>query len=109
MDHKAYLVSFQSKNEFEFVTDMLDRNHFQQKGVDFWVGAKRPSDGEGYKWQEDVTAVEVFNWAEGEPSAGNMCLQLFKDDSATWVYETEGCEDQDDDGSFICEKPANEK
>jgi hypothetical protein len=70
MDHEAYLVSFQSKNEFDFVTDMLDRNHFQQKGVDFWVGAERSSDDEGYKWQEDGTAVEVVNWAEGEPSSG---------------------------------------
>eukprot|EP00091_Calanus_sinicus_P021065 TRINITY_DN6067_c0_g1_i4.p1 TRINITY_DN6067_c0_g1~~TRINITY_DN6067_c0_g1_i4.p1 ORF type:complete len:586 (+),score=185.77 TRINITY_DN6067_c0_g1_i4:106-1758(+) len=108
MDRQAQLVSLQSKKEFDFVTDLLDRNHFQQKGVDFWVGAKRPSDDEGYIWQEDVSAVEVFNWAEGEPEAGKKCLQLFRDESATWVYAAEGCEDKDDDGSFICEKPANQ-
>ena len=109
MDHNSSLVSFQSRKEFNFVSDILDRNHFQQKGIDFWVGATRPLENEGFKWEDDKTAFDVFKWAEGEPSVGKKCLQLFKDNSNNWVYKTEDCDDQDDDGSFICEKPSNIK
>eukprot|EP00092_Neocalanus_flemingeri_P037381 GFUD01040705.1.p1 GENE.GFUD01040705.1~~GFUD01040705.1.p1 ORF type:complete len:464 (+),score=104.46 GFUD01040705.1:119-1393(+) len=55
MSHQAYLVSLQSEKEYNFVTDILDRNYFQQEGIDIWVGAKRPSDDAGYTWQEDLT------------------------------------------------------
>ena len=109
LDQNSSLVSFQSREEFNFVTEILDRNHFQQAGIDFWVAAKRSSDDQEFKWEEDSTVVEVFKWADGEPSVGNKCLQLFKDDSADWAYETENCESLDDDGSFICEKPADQK
>jgi len=108
LDSGALLVSLHSEKEYNFITDNLDRNYFQQEGIDFWVGAKRPSDDAGYTWQEDQTDVQVFNWAEGEPSPGNRCLQLVKDNSASWVYRTEECDSEDDDGSFICEKAANE-
>merc|ERR1719186_1894732 len=96
------------QKEYSFITDNLDRNYFQQERIDFWVGAKRPSDDARYTWQEDQTDIQVFNWAEGEPSSGNRCLQLVKDNSASWVYRTEECDSEDDDGSFICEKAANE-
>eukprot|EP00092_Neocalanus_flemingeri_P078861 GFUD01098179.1.p1 GENE.GFUD01098179.1~~GFUD01098179.1.p1 ORF type:complete len:542 (+),score=128.64 GFUD01098179.1:107-1627(+) len=108
MSHQAFLVSLQSEEEYNFVTDILDRNYFQQEGIDFWVGAKRPSDDAGYTWQEDVTSVQDIIWAEGEPLSGNRCLQLVKDDYAMWMYETEDCLEKDDDGSFICEKRAEE-
>jgi len=125
-DQGASLVCFQSQQEFNFVTDIMDRNHWQQQGLDFWVGANRSSGQEEFRWEIDnTTNVNLKSlseckseietganfcgaWAHGEPK-GHKCLQVFRDGDDNWVFKTDNCEERDQDGTYICEKPANTK
>jgi len=107
----ASLVSIKSKKEYDFLTDFMDRNQQQLTGIQFWVGAKKAGDTKAFTWENDDTSVD-FTWGDWDeddddtPGPRN-CLQLFKDKHNHWAYEAENCDEQDQDGSYICKKQAN--
>ena len=109
----ASLVSFKSKKEFEFITDVMDRNQWQQNGTQFWIGAKRVGDTKVFNWENDNTAVDLtwdaWDKDDDDTPGPRNCLQLFKDSANNWAYEAENCDEEDQYGSYICKKPANEE
>jgi len=107
----ASLLGFESREEYDFITDVLDRNHWQQTGVRFWIRAKRVGNTKAFRWESDNTPVHlaIRDDDDDDDTAGPRdCLQLFRDKNThNWAYEAENCDEQDQDGSFICERPAN--
>ena len=106
----ASLLGFESREEYDFITDVLDRNHWQQTGVRFWIRAKRVGKSKAFSWEFDNSPVHLaIRDDDYDGTAGSRdCLQLFRDKKTNnWAYEAENCDEQDQDGSFICEKPAN--
>merc|ERR1711970_925645 len=107
----ASLVSIKSKKEYDFLTDFMDRNQRQLKGIQFWVGAKKAGDTKAFTWENDDTTVD-FTWGDWDQDDDDTlgprnCIQLFKDKHNHWAYEAENCDEQDQDGSYICKKQAN--
>jgi len=107
----ASLVSFQSKQEFNFVTDIMDRNHWQQTGVQFWIGAKRVGEEKAFIWEEDNSPLnltwDAYDKDNDDSPSAYKCLELLRDKFNKWVYHPDECEEKDHDGSYICEKPAD--
>ena len=107
----ASLLGFESREEYDFITDVLDRNHWQQTEVRFWIRAKRVGNTKAFRWESDNSPVHlaIRDKDDDDDTAGPRdCLQLFRDKNThNWAYEAENCDEQDQDGSFICERPAN--
>ena len=101
-EYDAQLASLQIEEEFKFVTDILYRNYFQQRGIKFWMFAERVFEDHLINWLEDETEVDPVNIKEGYHD--NKCLKLVKNNSGLWSYNPADCAEENTNTSFICEK-----
>ena len=103
-DSGSDLVSIESKKEWRFLRDTIQR----MKTTEYYIGLRKDSKSGEWRWISDNSKVNAtrgkFPWAKGEPSGDGNCALMYKDyRKDNGLFNDFLCKEQKMHRGYICE------